>query len=120
MAQVVRPCGAVDEDVIEKHKDEPAEEDAQNVVHERLERRWGIAQPERHHKELVEAVMCAERRLGDVVGVHADLVVARTKVQLGEEPGTVQLVQQLVDHRDRVRILDGDGVEGSVVDAEAP
>ena len=64
--------------------------------------------------------MSAEHRLCDVCGVHTDLVVARAEVQLGEELGAMQLIQQFIDQRNRVRVLDGDGIEGSVVDAEPP
>lgn len=39
------------------------------------------------------APVSAERRLVDVIGVHADLMVPRTKVQLGEEVRAVELVE---------------------------
>jgi hypothetical protein len=32
--------------------------------------------------------------------------------------GTVQLVEKFVDHRDGKHVLDGDGIEGAVVDAK--
>jgi len=59
-----------------------------------------------------------ERRLGDVVGVHEDLVVAAAQVKFGEEARTTELVEELVDDRDWKLVLDGLGVEGAVVDAE--
>ena len=37
-----------------------------NVVHEGLEGGWGIAHHKRHHQELVEPIVRAERRFGDV------------------------------------------------------
>jgi hypothetical protein len=61
-----------------------------------------------------------ESHFGDVIRVHADLMIPRAEVQLGEEFCAVQFVQQLVDHRDREGILDRDGVQRPVVDAEAP
>ena len=64
--------------------------------------------------------MRSERCLGDIGGVHADLVVAGAEVQLGEETGAVQLVEKFVDHLDGKRVLDGDGIEGALVDAETP
>jgi hypothetical protein len=63
-------------------------------------------------------LMCSKRRLEDVGRVHPDLVVARTQVQLGEEAGLVQLIEELVHHRNRELVLGGDGVEGTVIDAE--
>jgi hypothetical protein len=44
------------------------------------------------------------------------LVVPGSEVQLGEELGTMELV----DHRDRESILDGERVQHPVVDTEAP
>ena len=85
-------------------------ERAQDVVHQRLEHGRSVAQPEQHHQKLVQPVVCAERHLGDVSGAHVDLVVARAKVQLGEELGAMEFVQQLINHRDRKSILDGDRV----------
>jgi hypothetical protein len=55
--------------------------------------------------------MCPKRRLGDVGRVHPDLMVARMKVQLGEEPRPVQFIEELVHHRNWELILGGDGVE---------
>ena len=53
VAEVVDPGRAVDQNVIKKHQDEPAEEGAQDVVHECLESCWGVAQAERHDEELI-------------------------------------------------------------------
>ena len=58
--------------------------------------------------------------VGDVIGAHLDLVVAGSKVQFGEEMVTAELVEQFVDHRDRVRVLHCDRVQGAIVNAEAP
>jgi hypothetical protein len=120
VSEVVRPTGAVDQNVIEEHKHKPAEVGAQDFVHERLECRRGVAQPERHHQELVEAVVGAERRFVDVLGSHPHLVVPRPQVELGEEVRPIELIQELVDDGDGERVLDGEGVQGAVVDAETP
>ena len=102
----------------QKDKDKQANKGSQNVVHERLECRQGVAQPERHHQELIQAVVGAERRLVDVPRTHEHLMVLGAKVQLGEEACPVELVQQLVHHWDRERVLDSEGVQCAVVDAE--
>lgn len=60
--------------------------------------------------------MGTKRRLVHIARPHAHLVVAGAQVQLGEEARAMELV----DHRDREGILDGEGVEGAVVDAETP
>jgi hypothetical protein len=57
--------------------------------------------------------------LGDVVRVHMHLVVPAAQVDLGEA-GTLQLVQELVDHQDREFVLDDGIIEGAEVGAKAP
>jgi hypothetical protein len=85
-----------------------------------LESGRGIGEPKRHDQELEVAMVGAERRLGDVIGVHPHLVVPGVEVKLGEEPRPVQLIQQFIDHRDRELVFGGLGVESVVVDAETP
>jgi hypothetical protein len=80
----------------------------------------GVAEPERHHQELVQAVVGAERGLVYIFRPHAHLVISRPEIKLGEELGAVELVEEFLHHRIRKRVLDGEGVQGSVVDAEAP
>ncbi|XP_021317213.1 uncharacterized protein LOC110435676 [Sorghum bicolor] len=120
VAEVVSPCPAVNENIIKKYQDEAAEERPEHVIHQGLERRRGVAQPERHHQELVEAVVGAERRLVHILRPHPHLVVPGPKVELGEELGAVELVEELVNHRDRKSVLDGERIERPVVDAETP
>jgi len=120
MSQVVGPAPAVNQNVVEKNKDEPTEVGTQHVVHERLESGRGVAQPEWHHQELVQAVMGAERHFVDVLRLHSHLIVPRPQVELREEARPVKPIQELVDDGDGEQIFDGEGVQSAVVDAEAP
>ena len=120
MTHVVSPCVTVNQNIIKEHQHKTTEERAKNIIHQCLERGWGIAQPKGHDQELVEAVVCAERRLVDVPQPHADLMIARAEVELGEVAGPVELIQQLVDHGDGERVFDSERVERPVVNAEAP
>ena len=60
--------------------------------------------------------MGAERRLVHILRPHPHLVVPGPEVQLGEELGTTELV----NHRDRKSVLDGERIERPVIDAETP
>jgi hypothetical protein len=61
-----------------------------------------------------------ERRLVDVIRVHAHLTLATTEVELGEEPRTAELIQQLIDHQYWELILHRLLVKLVVVDAKMP
>ena len=65
------------------------------------------------------AVARGERRLGHVLCRHADLPVARAQVDLAEVARALQLVEQLVDARQRIAVALRGGVEGAVVDHHA-
>jgi len=39
--------------------------------------------------------------------------------ELREEPRPMELIQELIDDGDREDVLDGDSIEGTIVDAEA-
>jgi hypothetical protein len=67
--------------------------------------------------------LCLFKAIEDVVEesctlfqAHAYLVVPGSEVPLGEELGTMELV----DHRDRESILYGERIQRPVVDTEAP
>jgi hypothetical protein len=46
-------------------------------------------------------------------------MVAGPEIELGEEPGAMEFILELVDDRDGESVLDGDGVQRAVVDAES-
>ena len=64
--------------------------------------------------------MSAEHYLVDVAQPHADLVIPRALVELGEEARPVELVQQLIDDGDGECVLDCECIECPVVDIEMP
>ena len=66
--QVLRPRGAIYQDIIEKHQHEPAEIWAEDVVHQCLESGRSVGEAKRHHQELVVPLVCPECRLADVFG----------------------------------------------------
>lgn len=61
--------------------------------------------------------MRAERGLVNLILKHAYLVVARAKVQLGKEFGASEFIKELFKHRNRELVLEGLGVQCTVVDA---
>jgi len=65
----------------------------EDVVHQCLEHGRRVVEAKCHDHKLVRAFMRAERHLVDVLGPHADLVVPRPQVELGEELGAVELIQ---------------------------
>src|SRR3954468_2502477 len=110
---------AEDEDVIDVHDDRLVKEGAEDVLDQGLERGGGVGETEWHHLVLVVAIAGAEGGLLDIILVDSDLVVTPTQVDLGEHLGTKEPVSEVVDEGDGEAVLDGDVVQGMVVDAHS-
>lgn len=84
---MLRPSRTVYQDVVKEHKYKATQVRAKNLIHECLEREGRIGEAKRHHQELEVTVVHPECCLVDVISVHAHLVIAVAKVELGEESG---------------------------------
>ena len=100
------PGATIDENVIEEDQDKLSEIWFEDVIHKTLESRRGIAETKWHDQELIMAFMSSESRLGNVDLLHANLVIAGAKIQLGEELCPIEFVQQIVNHRNGEFIFD--------------
>ena len=120
MLQMLCPCRTEDQNVIKKYKHETTDIGLQNIIHKGLEGGRCVGETEGHDEELEMTAMRPERGLGNVVRVHAHLVIPATKIDLGEETSTLQLVKEFINHRNRKLVLDGAVVKSAKVDAEVP
>jgi hypothetical protein len=80
-----------------------------DVIHECLEHCRRVRQAERHYEKLEESLMRAERCLLHIAGRHDDLVIAGAKVHLCKEFRPLQFVEQLVDDRNWILVLQRGG-----------
>ena len=108
------------QDVIQVYKDKCIQLLRKHLVHEALESRWSIGNPERHNDEFKVAPMCPEGRLWNVVLLHGYPMITGGKVYSGEVFGLPQLIQQVVDPRQRVAVLDRLFVQSPIINAHAP
>ena len=108
----------VDDDVVDVHvcKTTAVREE---VVHAALECTGGIAKSERHYAALEAHKRGLKRNTRDMLVVYANFVVTLLEVHLGEIFRACHIVQQLVDARPGVLVLESDSVECAVVDAMA-
>ena len=86
------------------------------IIHEVLEGPWGVAESEGHNLVLVEAIATPEGGLPLFSWRNSEAVVPISYVQFGDVFRSLDLVEDLVDEREGVPILDGDFIEPSVVD----
>ena len=79
----------------------------EGVVHESLERCWGIGESEEHHSWFDEAFMCDEGGLPLVAVLDVKVVVPPVDIKLGEQFGIFELVNEVGDEWEWVGILGG-------------
>src|SRR6185369_6765612 len=65
------------------------------------------------------AVVCAKCCLGDVFIFNADLMVTGIQVNLGKILGTDKLIHEFVYAGQRVPVLDGNFVQGTIIDTKS-
>jgi hypothetical protein len=84
----------IDEDIIDKDYDEFVELRHKHGVHEVHEVSWGICETKGHYQELVETITSGESGFRNVARSNFDLMITRTKVNLGENFGSSHLIKK--------------------------
>lgn len=64
--------------------------------------------------------MSSKCRLGYVSQMHADLMITLEEIKLGKTLCSSQFVKQLINCQYGKAVLDGEGIQCPVIDAEAP
>ena len=93
---------------------------AEDMVHEALKGGGGVTQPKGHDQKLIVALMSAKGHLRNVGIFHTDLVIARAKIKFGEELGTTQFIQEVINDQNGKFVFDGEFIEGTEVRTHAP
>jgi hypothetical protein len=87
----------VDENIIEVNNNAYIEEVTKQVVHEGLERCWGIREVKRHDVELEMSIPGSRSGFVTIVGGYHDLVIAAGEVDFGENHCLVKSIKNFVD-----------------------
>ena len=64
--------------------------------------------------------MCVEIYFMDIILMNPNLVIPRTKIQLGEKMSTMELIQKLINNKNWKLVLDYDVIKCSKFDVGAP
>ena len=90
----------VDENVIKIYDQKLTGEGPKHIIHEAHECTRGIRESERHDKPFAEPFGSFKCCLPFIPRPDANLVIPFSEVQLGENFGTGQLIQQVINARD--------------------
>ena len=70
---------------------------SKDVVHKRLERGWGIAEPKEHNCGFKESERSDKRSLPLIRFLNSDVVIPPTDVKLGGQGGILHVVDEFRD-----------------------
>jgi hypothetical protein len=105
----------IDEDIIDKDHYEFVKLRHKHGVHEVYEVGWGIRETKGHYQELVKTITSGESGFRNVTRSNFHSMVTKTKVDLGENFGSSQLIKKNIDSGKRIFVLDDDCIERSVI-----
>ena len=82
-----------DENVVDVHPYKDPQVVPNDIIHDALQRRWGVTEAKGHNNPLEGAKFCVEGGFLDIFVVDSDLVKPTNKVDLQKYVGTPQCTQ---------------------------
>ena len=87
----------------------------ENMVHECLKSRRGIAEPKEHYSRFKEAKQSDERSFPLVFLPDVNVVISPSNIKLGEQCRVFHIINQLRDEGERIPVANGVGVEIAII-----
>jgi len=109
-------CLHKNQNVVQVHYDDPfCYDSSENVIHHSLEDSGAVGHSKKHYERFEEATVGAEGHLPFVSGLDAYIIETPADVQFCEILSSAELGDEFGDERERVSVLDGYGVQCTVV-----
>jgi hypothetical protein len=105
----------IDQDVINEDHNKLVQLRHEYGVHQVHEMCRSIGESKRHNQILVQPILGGEGSLRNIVRMDIDLMITRTEIDLGKVFSTGKLIKVNVDAGQWIFVLDGDGIQRSVV-----
>ena len=116
MLEMLNPGFTIDEDIIKEDQNEVSQVGTEYFIHQFLECGRSIHEAKWNDQKFRVAIMCVERCFRDIILMNLNLVIPRTKIQLGEKMSTMELI----NNRNGKLILDCDVIKCLKLVAKAP
>jgi hypothetical protein len=105
----------IDQDVINEDHDKLVQLQHEYGVHQVHEMYRSIGESKRHYQILIQPVPGGEGSLRNVFQEDLDLMITQTKINFGKDFSTSKFIEKNVDVRQRIFVLDIDGIQRSVI-----
>ena len=96
MLEMLIPCFTIYEDIIKEDLNKVSQVGPTYFIHQYLECGRNICEAKWHDQKFIVAIMCAESCFRDIILMNSNLVIPRTKIQLGEKMSTMKLIKKLI------------------------
>jgi len=109
-------CLHKDQNVVQVHHYDPfSYESSEDVVHHSLEGGGTVGHFKEYHERLKEAMVSVEGRFPFISGLNTYIIETPLDIKFCEVPGSVELGDEFGDERKEVPVLDGYGVQRTIV-----
>jgi hypothetical protein len=105
----------IDQDIINEDHDKLVQLQHEYRVHQVQEMCRSIGESKRHNPILVQPIPDGEGSLRNIFHTHLDLMITQTEIDLRKDFSTSKLIKENVDAGQWIFVLDGDGIQRSVV-----
>ena len=92
---------------------------SEDMIHERLKSQRSITEPKEHYGGFKEAERSDECHFPLVFLPNVNVVIAPSDIKLGEQCRVLHIVDQLRDEGKRIPIVNGVGIEISIILAQS-
>jgi hypothetical protein len=103
--------------IIKENQDKLLQMRLEDIIHQAIERRWGISQPKRHDRKLIVPKPSPKSHLGNITIFDLNLVIPRPQIYLRKHRRTLDPINQVFHSRDLVLILHRSLIKTSIVNA---
>jgi hypothetical protein len=107
----------VNQYIIDEHYDELVQVFHKVLIHQIHKVGWAFNQSKIHHRLLVWVIPQSEGRLWNVTFSCLQLILSRSKIDLGEHTCTTVLIKQIINHRQWVLVLDKNLIQSMIIHA---
>jgi len=109
-------CLCKDQNVIQVYHYNPfSYESSEDIVHHSLEGGGTVGHFKEHHERLEETAVGAKGCLPFISGLDTYVIETPSDIKFCEVPGSAELGDEFRDERERVPVLDGYGIQHTIV-----
>jgi hypothetical protein len=109
----------INQDVVNEDQDKLIQLRHEYGVHQVHKMCRSNGESKRHNQILIQPVPGREGSLRNIFWTDLDLMITRTEIDLGKDSCTDKLIKENIDAGQWVLILDGDGIQRSIVNTES-